>query len=393
MGDYQQPSEEFAKSQCPAYTPMPNFVKALEKAGRDFRSDTITVPNQDVMQAILEASVGDDVFDEDDSVHKLEKYVAELTGKEAAMWVVSGTMSNQICLRTHLMQPPHSVLCDKRAHIYVWESGAMPALSQASVTAVAPSNGVHLTLKDVKANIIPEDNLHFPPTRVVALENTLNGTILPLSHAKEISAFVRSFPVPEGQKPVAMHLDGARLFDAVAGEGVDIKEYAACFDSISLCLSKGLGAPMGSIIVGTKRFIQRARWTRKMFGGGTRQPGMMAAAGLAGIKYAVPRLPAVHALAKQTAARLEKLGYKFGCPVQTNMVILDLGAVGIPAAELTRYCEEAGLWVWKGGSRFVFHQQTTQQACDDLVAALTRLMDDKKAGKFADETGEVKGYF
>ena len=117
--------------------------------------------------------------------------------------------------------------------------------------------------------------VHFPPTRVVALENTLSGTILPLKHAKEISDFVRSYPVPDGQKPIAMHLDGARLFEAVAAEGVDIKEYCACFDSISICLAKGLGAPMGSVILGSKPFIARAKWFRKMFGGGTRQVGFI----------------------------------------------------------------------------------------------------------------------
>lgn len=227
----------------------------------------------------------------DESVNRLQDRLIELTGKEAALWALSGTMGNQICLRTHLVQPPHTVLLDHRAHVHCWESGALPVLSQASVTQVHPRNGVHLTLADVKKHIIADGNsthppcqsgnheehelnvvpVHFPPTRVVSLENSLSGTILPLKDAREISEFVRSYPVEEGQKQIAMHLDGARLFDAVAAEGVDLKEYCACFDSISICLAKGLGAPMGSIIVGSKKFIERAKYFRKMFGGGTRQ--------------------------------------------------------------------------------------------------------------------------
>lgn len=241
---------------------------------------------------MIESSFQDDMYDAegDESVNRLQDRLVELTGKEAAMWALSGTMGNQICLRNHLTQPPHSVLLDHRAHVHCWESGALPVMSQASVTQVHPKNGVHLTVEDVKKHIIADGNskclsnhhrhyreltdlllVHFPPTRVVSLENSLSGTILPLKDAKEISEFVRNYPVEEGQKPIAMHLDGARLFDAIAAEGVDLKEYCACFDSISICLAKGLGAPMGSVIVGSKKFINRAKYFRKMFGGGTRQ--------------------------------------------------------------------------------------------------------------------------
>ncbi|KAH7162368.1 pyridoxal phosphate-dependent transferase [Dactylonectria estremocensis] len=367
------------------------WAASTEKASRDFRSDVVTVPNEAMMQAVLEASVNDDIYDTegDPSVKALEAKLIKLTGKEAALWVVSGTQGNQICLRTHLTQPPHTVLLDHRAHVHCWESGALPVMSQASVTTVHPKNGVHMTLADVKANMIADGNIHFPPTRVVALENTLSGTILPLAEARSISQFVRSFPVPEGQKPIAMHLDAARVFDGVIGEGVDLKDYAACFDSMSICLAKGLGAPMGSIILGSKQFIERTKWYRKMFGGGTRQPGMMAAAALAALDYSLPRLAQVHALTKATGDKIEKLGYKFALPVQTNMVVLDLESVDIPPAAYVEYCAEQKLAVFPNG-RLVFHHQTSETAAESLVTALSKLMAAKKTG-VALSTQEVHG--
>ncbi|KAF7534775.1 hypothetical protein G7Z17_g13309 [Cylindrodendrum hubeiense] len=367
------------------------WTASTEKASRDFRSDVVTVPNETMMQAILEASVNDDIYDTegDPSVKALEARLMELTGKEAALWVISGTQGNQICLRTHLTQPPHTVLLDHRAHVHCWESGALPVMSQASVTTVHPKNGVYLTLADVKANMIADGNIHFPPTRVVALENTLSGTILPLAEAKAISEFVRSFPVPEGQKPIAMHLDAARVFDGVIGEGVDLKAYAACFDSMSICLAKGLGAPMGSVILGSKQFIERAKWYRKMFGGGTRQPGMMAAAAHAAVDYSLPRLAQVHTLTKATGEKLEKLGYKFALPVQTNMVVLDLEAVDIPPAAFVEYCAAQKLAVFPNG-RLVFHHQTSEEAAEALVVGLTDLMEAKRSGVVL-STEEVHG--
>ncbi|OAX80648.1 hypothetical protein ACJ72_05011 [Emergomyces africanus] len=385
-------SAENDTSRTFTYTAMPNLKKASQKAGCDFRSDVSTVPTESMMQAILEASVGDDIYDEagDPSVNALQNKLIELTGKESALWALSGTMGNQICLRTHLVQPPHTVLLDHRAHVYCWESGALPALSQASVTPVIPANGIHLTLNDVKKNMVAGGNIHFPPTRVVSLENTLDGTILPLKNAKEISAFVRSFPVPEGQKPIAMHLDGARLFDGVAGEGVDLKEYCACFDSISICLAKGLGAPMGSVILGSSALIEQAKWFRKMFGGGTRQPGMMAAAAQSALTTSIPQFPRVHSLTKSTASKLSAFGYKFQLPVHTNMILIDLEASNdIPPAAFVSYCAAQGLQVFPSG-RLVFHYQTSEEAVVCLVGALERLMADKKEGKKL-ESGAVKG--
>ncbi|KAH8173342.1 beta-eliminating lyase domain-containing protein [Sarocladium implicatum] len=364
---------------------------AQAKAARDFRSDVVTVPTEAMMDAIIDASVNDDIYDAegDPSVKALEARIMELTGFEAALWAVSGTQGNQICLRTHLTQPPHSVLLDHRAHVQCWESGALPVISQASVTTVHPKNGVHLTLDDVKANMTADGNIHFPPTRVVSLENTLSGTILPLADAKAISSFVRSYPVPEGSKPIAMHLDAARVLDGVTAEGVDLKEYSSCFDTMSICLAKGVGAPMGSVIVGSKQFIERAKWFRKMLGGGTRQPGMMAAAALAALNETLPRLKDVHALTKGAALRLGEVGYKFALPVQTNMIVLDLEAVGIPPAAMVEYCAKEHITVFPM-PRLVFHYQTSQEAVDSLVRAMVQLMRDKKDGVTL-STADVKG--
>ncbi|CAH0036324.1 unnamed protein product [Clonostachys solani] len=369
------------------------LAQTQEKASRDFRSDVVTVPTEDMMSAIVDASVGDDIYDEDGDrcVKALEQRLIELTGMEAALWTVSGTQGNQICLRTHLTQPPHSVLLDHRAHVHCWESGALPVISQASTTTVKPKNGVHLTLEDIKPGIIADGNIHFPPTRVVSLENTLFGTILPLAHAQEISQYVRSLPQPEGQKPIAMHLDAARLFDGVIGEGVDIKAYAACFDSMSICLAKGIGAPIGSVILGKRAFIERAKWFRKMLGGGTRQPGMMAAAALSALEYTLPRFPLVHKMTKDAAKQLEAVGYKFTLPVQTNMIILDLEGAGIPSAAFVEYCAREKVAVFPM-ARLVFHHQTSETGVKNLITALTKLMEDKKNGVALEDKKTSGGY-
>ncbi|TXC02822.1 hypothetical protein FocTR4_00015468 [Fusarium oxysporum f. sp. cubense] len=294
---------------------------AKAKASRDLRSDVVTVPVEEMMEAILAASVNDDIYDAegDPSVKALEAKMVELTGTEAALW---------------------------RAHIQCWESGALPVMSQATVTTVHPKNGIHLTLEDVKANMIADGNIHFPPTRVVSLESTLSGTVLPLAEARAIADYVRSFPVSEGSRSVAMHLDAARVIDSVVAEGVSLKDYAACFDSMSICLAKGIGAPMGSVIVGSKRFIERS----------------------------------IHALAKRAGSQLEDTGYRLALPAQSNMVVLDMAGMDIPGAAFVQYCADAAVVVFPNG-RLVFHHQTSEEAVDDLVNALKRLLQAKKDGK------------
>lgn len=202
---------------------------------------------------------------------------------------------------------------------------------------------------------------------------------------------MRSITQPEGQKPIAMHLDAARLFDGVIGEGVDLKAYAACFDSMSICLAKGIGAPIGSVILGKKAFIERAKWFRKMLGGGTRQPGMMAAAALSALEYTLPRFPLVHKMTKEAAKQLEAVGYKFTLPVQTNMIILDLEGAGIPPAAFVEYCAREKVAVFPM-ARLVFHHQTSETGVKNLITALTKLMKDKKDGVALEDKKVSGGY-
>ncbi|PYH89363.1 threonine aldolase [Aspergillus ellipticus CBS 707.79] len=357
-----------------------SLEQAIERAAGDFRSDTVTVPTEPVMQAIINASTfGDDIYDEggDPAVNAFQERIRELTGKEAALFVLSGTQGNQICLRTHLHQPPHTILLDYRAHVQVWETGAIPLLSQATVTGVEPKNGIHLTLDDVKDRIVEEGNFHFPPTRVVSLENTLGGAILPLKHAREISNYVRNVRVPRGRSPIVMHLDGARLLEAVTAEGITAKEYLDCFDSASICLSKGCGAPMGSVIVGSREFIDRAMWFRKMFGGATRQTGMMAAAALAALDHSLPLLPRVHALTRRVADYLHRIGYEFLLPVDTNMIVIDLKKTGVRGEALVSYCKRHGLLAFPSG-RLAFHHQISEDGASRLQRALLELILDEK---------------
>ena len=212
-------------------------------AAFDFRSDTITTPTASMLDAIANTTLMDDVFVEDPTTNELEADMAALAGHEAALLVMSGTMGNQVALRALLTQPPHSVLCDRRSHIVNYEAGGVSSLTGALVMGVVPRNGVYLTLEDIKENAILSDDVHACPTRVISLENTLAGTIMPLEEVRKISAFAR-------ENDIKMHLDGARIWEAVAANAGSLPEFTTCFDSVSMCFSKGLGAPIGSIIVG-----------------------------------------------------------------------------------------------------------------------------------------------
>ncbi|KAL8698153.1 MAG: hypothetical protein Q9224_001977, partial [Gallowayella concinna] len=232
--------------------------------------DVVTTPTPSMLAAIQQCTLLDDVFAEDPTTISLESYISSLTGHPAALLVTSGTMGNQLCIRTHMTQPPHSILADHRSHIYQWEAGGISSLTGAFPIQVVPANGHHLTLEDVKKHATTDDDVHHTPTTLISLENTLNGSILPLNVCRAISSFARAHNIK-------LHLDGARLWEAVAAHEGSLKDYCACFDSISLCFSKGLGAPVGSIIVGSETFIKRARHVRKSLGGGMRQSGIIAA--------------------------------------------------------------------------------------------------------------------
>jgi threonine aldolase len=303
-----------------------------------------------MLQALTSASHGDDGYSDDASTQSLEAHMASLTGKQAGIFVTSGTMGNQVSLRALQTQSPCSILCDHRSHILNSEAGGVAVLCGATVTGVVPSNGVYLTVEDVKKHVVISRNVHSCPTRIISLENTLGGTILPLQEVKKILAFAR-------QHGIKMHLDGARLWEAVAAGAGGLKEYAECFDSLTMCFTKGLGAPFGSIIVGSKEFVKQARWARQMIGGGMRQCGILAAAARVAFEGQFGRdggrLKDTHERAEEIARAWMEKGGKVRMPVDTNMVWLDLPGAKISKAEFVRLATEAGVRL--NGGRVVLH--------------------------------------
>jgi len=327
-----------------------------------------------MLNAIAATTLLDDVFVEDPTTNSLESFIADLTGKPAALLVLSGTMGNQIALRTALGAPPHMILTDHRSHILEWEAGGAASLCGALVKGVVPADNHHLTLADVKKHAVISDDVHACPTRLISLENTLAGTILPLSDARAIAEWARA-----QEPPLHMHLDGARIWEAVVAGAGSLKDYCACFDSISLCFSKGLGAPIGSMLVGEPAFIKRARWVRKSIGGGLRQAGVVAAPARVAVEetFLGGRLAASHEKAKQIARNWEELGGKLQFATETNMVWLDLEEAGIDTAEWSRIAAEFGLRLMRG--RLVVHYQIS----DEGIEKLTRVMEAALKGKRA----------
>ncbi|KAI0085621.1 pyridoxal phosphate-dependent transferase [Irpex rosettiformis] len=318
------------------------------------------------------ASVGDDVYHEP-STAALEAHMAKLTGKEAALFIPSGTMSNQLALRTHLKQPPYSVLCDHRAHINNYEAGGTAFHSGAHTLPVIPSNGHHITLEEIEQNITLGDDIHGAKTEVIALENTLNGTIFPQGEIIRISEFAH-------QNNVKLHLDGARIWHVAAETATPLKTLCDPFDSVSLCFSKGLGAPIGSCLVGSTEFIRKARWFRKLFGGGMRQTGILAASAAYALTYNFPQLARVHDLTKRLEAGLRELGVKI-LSAETCMVFFDATPLGISYLELVTRAAELPSPIRLGGSRLVVHIQTSPKAAEDLVDLIRVLAEEKaKAG-------------
>lgn len=295
----------------------------------DLRSDTVTVPSQQMRTVMAEAEVGDDVFGEDPTVNRLQEYLAEFLGKEAALFVPSGTMGNEICINV-LTRPGDEVICEKGCHIYNYESGAIPFLSGVQLRPVTGTRGI-ITAEQVEAVIQPSYE-HLPRTSVVAIENTHNsagGTVFPISEMKRLFELTRS----HGLK---LHLDGARIWNASIASGIEIKEYAQYCDTVSICFSKGLGAPVGSAIAGSREFVQEARRVRKIFGGGMRQVGILAAGALFALQNNIHRLADDHKHAKMLAEALQKLpGITLDLEsVQTNIVIFDVAESGLSALDV-----------------------------------------------------------
>lgn len=282
----------------------------------DFRSDTVTKPSKEMLEAMISASVGDDVFSEDPTVNELQEFAADYFGKEAALFCSSGTQTNQIAINVHVT-PGGEVICHEESHIYKYEGGGIARNSGASVRLLQGDRG-RLNVESIAKWINNPDDVHFPLTQLVSLEDTANrggGAIYNFDEIKRIKAFCVEHKLP-------LHLDGARLMNALVETGIDPRVYASEFDSISICLSKGLGAPVGSLLLGSKDFIKQARRVRKVFGGGMRQAGIIAAGGLYALKNNVERLKEDHRRAKQLESTLSQLSWvKEVVPVETNIVV------------------------------------------------------------------------
>jgi len=281
----------------------------------DLRSDTVTLPSAEMRSFIAEAPLGDDVFGEDPTILRLEDETAQLLGHEAAVFMPSGTMSNQIAIRAHT-QPGDELLCEENAHIFVWEAGGPAIHSGVTCRTVAGRAGI-LSLEDLEGKIRPQND-HYTRSRLVCLENTHNrggGSVFPLSEIRRIGGWAR-------ENGLGFHLDGARMWNASVALGISPAEIAKEFDTVSVCFSKGLGAPVGSALVGPKEFVKRARKLRKVFGGGLRQAGIIGAGALFAIRNNIPRLAEDHSNAQLIADAVKnspRLALDPDC-VDTNLV-------------------------------------------------------------------------
>jgi threonine aldolase len=284
----------------------------------ELRSDTFTQPTQAMLNAMFAAKVGDDVFGEDFSVNELEAHVAEMFGMEAAVFCPSGTMTNQIAINVHT-RPGDEVICEQGAHVYFYEGGGIGRLSGCQARTIAGDRG-RITAEQIATAINPDD-VHRPRTRLVCLENTCNrggGSTYSMQQIKAIRALC-------DEQQLSLHLDGARIFNAIVANNESPRDYGKSFHSISVCLSKGLGAPVGSVLLGTSDFVKQARRTRKVLGGGMRQAGYLAAAGLYALKNHVERLEEDHRKAQKLAEALGNATWvKTVLPVETNIVIFEV---------------------------------------------------------------------
>ncbi|KAH9996572.1 threonine aldolase [Russula vinacea] len=339
--------------------------------------DTVTVPSKEMYDYASQASLGDDVFYDEPNTATLEAHMARLFGKEAALFVASGTMSNQLATRTHLKQPPYSIVCDHRAHIYVCEAGGLAFHTGAQVIPVIPSNGRHLTLEDIQNFIVLDEDIH-----LIELENTLNGSIFPQDEIIRISEYAR-------KRGIKLHLDGARIWHVAIETGMPLDVLSEPFDSISACFSKGLGAPIGSCLMGSKEFIARARRFRKGFGGGMRQTGFLAACAAFALTHNFSKLSAVHDLARKLERELLELGVEITVSAETCMVFYDPSSIGTNYAEVAERARKLPKPLSLLGSRLVVHIQTSQEAIDDFLGVVRNLAEEKKAAGFVRTVGKV----
>jgi len=323
----------------------------------DLRSDTVTKPTAEMLEAMMSAQVGDDVFGDDPTVNALQDKIARLFGMEDALFCPSGTMTNQIAMRIHT-RPQDEVICHKYSHVYLYEGGGMMYNSMVSPKLLEGDRG-RITADQVAESINPDD-VHFPKSRLVVLENTMNkggGAIYDLEEIRKIKAVC-------DENDLRLHMDGARFFNAIVETGEEPKQYGALFDTISICFSKGLGAPVGSVLLGSKALIKEAKRVRKVLGGGMRQAGYLAAACLYALDHHVGRLKQDHERARKIGSILAQLPFiQTILPVDTNIVIAVLKE-GRSEKWLLHELEKKGVLAvgfGKGMVRFVTHLNFTEE--------------------------------
>ena len=322
----------------------------------DLRSDTVTQPSQAMLEAMAAADTGDDVYGEDPTVNRLETELAKRLGFAAALFVPTGTMSNLLGLMAHCERGEEYIV-GQQAHTYKYEGGGAAVLGSIQPQPLEVQEDGSLDLAHVAAAIKPDD-FHFARTRLLALENTMQGKVLPLEYLARARSFTR-------EHCLALHLDGARLYNAAVKLNVDARQITQHFDSVSVCLSKGLGAPIGSVLCGSADFIAKARRLRKMVGGGMRQAGILAAAGLYALDHNVQRLADDHANAQALADGLREAGYAVE-PVQTNMVYV---AMGERADALKAFAAERGIKLSAAGRlRMVTHMDISHAQIEQVIA-------------------------
>ena len=330
----------------------------------DLRSDTVTRPTAAMRAAMAMAPVGDDVFGDDPSVNALQERIAAMLGKEAALFVSSGTQGN-LCAQMSHCQRGEEAIVGQLAHTYRYEAGGAAVLGSIQPQPVPQQPDGTLLLADIEAAIKPDDD-HFAPTRLLCLENTWNGKVLPIDYLEQATALAR-------RRGIASHLDGARLFNAVVASGVPLAQIAGHFDSVSVCFSKGLGAPVGSALAGSHALIERARRVRKMLGGGMRQVGLLAAAAAYALDHHIERLADDHANAKRLADGLALIpGVEVAAP-DTNIVFASI-ATGRTDALLAHLKERGVLATGLIGLRFVTHLDVDSGGVDRALAAVAEFM-------------------
>ena len=341
----------------------------------DLRSDTVTKPTPAMRKAMAEAEVGDDVFGEDPTVNALQKKVAKILRKEASLFVPSGTMANQLAIKSHT-QPGDEVIIEATGHPYNFEGGAGAALSGIQFYCIRGVRGI-LDPSQIEEAIRPEDH-HFPPTRLICLENTHNrggGSIYPVEKMNEIFRLAKS-------KGLFVHLDGARLWNASVATGIKPHEYAQWADSVSVCLSKGLGTPIGSLVAGSREFIDRVHRFRKMFGGGMRQVGIIAAAGIYALDHHIERLREDHENAKRLALGLKEIKGVSIHPehVETNIIIFDITGAGKTALQVRDEMKKEGVLIHALGKtqiRLVTHLDVSREDIDTALKLFGKIFERK----------------